>query len=190
MADSGGSLIAFLSAPLSVAADLADRASQGRAVGLPVAAAVEPVPMRLARRCWQWGAPQSIANAASLRSRVWVVAGGYEKLPGDLDPDSGALEQLWREHGDQRFDQAVEGGDLVPEVEDPPGQGLQRDAGGGDRVGGVGGIWAPGAQVRISCIRVRLRTWSRSSSGAEMIWARSICNATRPGLHRGAAHDP
>jgi hypothetical protein len=35
------------------------------------------------------------------------------------------------------------------------------------------------AQVRMSCMRVRLRTWSRSSSGADTIWVRSSCNAAR-----------
>ena len=35
------------------------------------------------------------------------------------------------------------------------------------------------AQVRMSCMRVRLRTWSRSSSGAETMLIRSSCRALR-----------
>lgn len=36
--------------------------------------------------------------------------------------------------------------------------------------------------MRMSCIRVRFLTWSRISSGAETIWQRSICRATRRAL--------
>ncbi len=35
------------------------------------------------------------------------------------------------------------------------------------------------AQVRISCMQVRLRTWSRSSSGADTMLMRSSCRALR-----------
>jgi hypothetical protein len=54
-------------------------------------------------------------------------------------------------------DELVEGGDLVAEFENPAGQRLQRDPGGADRSAALAGR-AAAAQVRISCILVRLRT--------------------------------
>jgi hypothetical protein len=46
------------------------------------------------------------------------------------------------------------------------------------------------ARVRISCMRVRLRTWSRSSSGQAMIVMRSSCRALRRSRTAWAQGDP
>jgi hypothetical protein len=80
--------------------------------------------------------PQSIAKFASLFSRCGVVAGGDEELPGDLDADPDRIEQLGVELAHELLDRLVEVRDLVVELDDPPGDALERDPGRDDRVGG------------------------------------------------------
>jgi hypothetical protein len=92
----------------------------------------------------QWGDAAEHGEACFGAQSLVVVAGGDQQLPGDLDADAGAFEQLRRQLADDGLDELIEGGDLVAEFEDAAGEGLQRDAGGAGRVGGAGGVGAPG----------------------------------------------
>lgn len=64
-------------------------------------------------------------------------------MSGGLDADAGPLEQASAEVGDERFDEVVEVGDFVVEVEDPPGEGAHGDAGRGGGVVEVVVVGAP-----------------------------------------------
>jgi hypothetical protein len=82
-------------------------------------------------------APQEHREGCLGLHPLGIVAGGNKQLPGDLDTDSDALEQLRSEGFDDRVDQLVEFGDLVGQFQIAAGQGLERDTVRGDRVDGV-----------------------------------------------------
>lgn len=64
-------------------------------------------------------------------------------MAGDLDADAGTLEQLGSKLAHERLGELVEEGDLVIELEDPAGQGLQGDPGRTARVPEAGRVRAP-----------------------------------------------
>src|SRR4029450_9253200 len=166
-----------------------------RRVGLPVAAPVEAVALGLAGGGGQWGGGAQHREGGFAAQPLGVVAGGDQQLPGGLHADPGRGHELRGELADEGGDELVEVGDLVVEVENAAGGGAGRGGAGGGGGGGGGGgrgAWQKPlvsgrqvAQVRISCMRVRLRTWSRSSSGAATMWLPSSCSAARRLLTAG-----
>lgn len=160
-------------------AEAADRGEVEGAVGLSLAAAVEPVALRHAGARGERRDAAEHREAGLAAQPLGVVAGGDEQLAGDLDADPDLLEQSGVELTDELLDRLVQVCDLVVELDDPAGDALEREPGRDDRVCAGVGVWTPAGAVRISCIRVRLRVWSRTSSGAAMIIMRSSCSAER-----------
>ena len=84
-----------------------------------------------------------MAKLASERSRSGLSPAVTSSWAAIWMPIPTRASSCGAKSGDQGSDQFVEGGDLLAEFEDPSGQALQRDPGGGHRVGGVGGGWPP-----------------------------------------------
>ena len=122
---------------------MADHVQGG--IGLSIAAAVEAVALSLtARRRDRTSAAHHCEN--SLRN---VVGPGFSpavttNLAGDFDAHAFELEQSGREFLDQRPDKSIKIGDLVVEVEDSAGHGLQGKPGRDDRIPVADGIRPPG----------------------------------------------
>jgi hypothetical protein len=108
---------------------------------------------------------QSIANAASLRSR----SGLYPAVTSSCPATSTPMPLRWSSRGAS----AVTSGSIRPSsiaISSPRSRIRRARDFSAMRVAVTGSaVFVPSgrqaAQVRISCIRVRLRTWSRSSSG-------------------------
>jgi len=86
-------------------------APQG-AVGLPVAAAVQPVPVGPAGRHRDRGGPAEPGEGRLRAEPVAVVPGGDQQLPGGLHADPGQRQERGRDGGDQRGELGVEVVDL------------------------------------------------------------------------------
>jgi hypothetical protein len=75
------------------------------AVGRPVTATVEAVPLGLPRGRRQQGGAAQHREARLAGDPAGTVAGGDQQLAGDLYADPGGLEQPGSELTDERFDE-------------------------------------------------------------------------------------
>jgi hypothetical protein len=78
------------------------------AVGLPVAAAVQPVPVSAAGGHRDRGGPAQPGKRGFRAEPVAVVPGGNQQLPGGLHPDPGQRQEFGGGGGDQRGELGVE----------------------------------------------------------------------------------
>jgi hypothetical protein len=97
-------------------------------------------------------------------------------------PDRVAGDEVRRQLVDDGGDHRVEIPKLVVQLEVASGEGFETDTISGVQVTIGCQIGRQEASVRTSCIRVRLRNWSRRPSGAQTIVFWIICRGTRLAL--------
>lgn len=161
-------------------------APQG-AVGVAVAAAVQPVPVSAA------GGHRDRRHTAQARERplraqtASVVSGGYQQLPGGVHADAGQRDQLRRGRSDQRSELGIQVVDLglqgLPAARQGPQRSFSRCRRIGDRAGPQGSAGTDAlARIQLAQLAADLLR----GGGNDRV---DLGTALDPGLHRAAARD-
>jgi hypothetical protein len=130
-----GAALVHLSGDVAAGAFVADHAGDDDVpecrVGLPVAAAVEAVPLSFAGAGIDRGDTAEVRERGFAAESFGVVAGGDQQCGGDVGADPADGDELGGGVGGEGGEDLVDLGDLGFECDRPVSQGAQRESGEG-----------------------------------------------------------